>query len=242
MPIVNSEGGQDQRSCAYGSTTPSRSVTQSSNPPKPQTVTRKSQDPFLGLPVEVRFIIIEFLQDDIQAVAKLRLSSRAFKQLPQFFYRTLILKLMPWVWEVRDLIAGKQTVDFQKLWRELCRVDGFLNNPIEREGWSADEEMKYFFNFDREKKRWRVCEDVYKDTSAKPGSELWKKAENNYVRADEVTILGLRNRSRVWLSCESLLNTVDDMDDGKIGNRFMHVPPELDPDEWRLDTEEESPG
>lgn len=177
----------------------------------PERATLRIQDPFLHLPAEVKCMIIEFLQDDIQAVAELRLSSRAFRQLPQFFYRTLILTLMPWIWEAQELIAEKHVVDWQKLWRELCRVDGLLQEPVEEKGRSKDEEKNYFFDFEPEQKRWLVCNDLYYgETDARPGSELWKKAEDNYVRVDEVTIPGLKNRWRVWQGCESLLDFVDE--------------------------------
>lgn len=196
---------QDQKLPTHGS--PTHIETQSR--------TYRSRDPFLHLPAEVNSIIIEFLQQDIKDVARLRLSSRAFNQLPSFFYRTLILKLMPWVWEVQDLIARKLTVDWQRLWTELSRADGFLQAPVERQGRYSDEPKDYYFDYASAQKRWRVCK-LHEEIPTKPGSELWEKALNNYVKVDEVTILGLRNRARVWRGCEALLGHVDDVARGKL--------------------------
>jgi hypothetical protein len=100
-------------------------------------VTRKGQDLFLQLSIETKATIISCLQDgfeSFQAVARLRLSSRAFKQLPQSFYRSLTVTLMPFIWEVQDLIAEERTVDWQKLWKRLSRADGFHKKPTERKG------------------------------------------------------------------------------------------------------------
>lgn len=105
-------------------------------------------------------------------------------------------------------------------------MDGLLKDPIEENGYAKDKSKNYFFDREDGQKQWRVVKNLYEETSAHPGSELWKKAENHYVRVDKDTILGLRNRSRVWMSCERLLDAVDDVADGKLrvsGSQFVPI-------------------
>lgn len=162
-----------------------------------QSTGSKTQDPFLHLSIETRSTVIKYLQDDLDAVANLRLSSRAFKVLPQFFYRTLVTKLMPWVWEVHVFIAENRTMDWQRLWKDLCRADGILLAPTERKGIDDENEEDYHFSREPGQKKCRVYKNEYDEVPAEPGSELWEKAAKNYVKADTVTVLGLRNRARI---------------------------------------------
>lgn len=57
-----------------------------------------SCDPFLGLPMELRIAIVDYLNS--KEIANLRLSSRAFRQLPIFLWYRLLREEMPWLWEV----------------------------------------------------------------------------------------------------------------------------------------------
>jgi hypothetical protein len=64
----------------------------------PDNSVATTQDPFNLLPLELGLQILGYLVP--KDIANLRLSTRAFRQLPIFFFRKLILEEMPWLWEV----------------------------------------------------------------------------------------------------------------------------------------------
>lgn len=84
-----------------------------------------ARDPFHDLSPELRAILLEMLER--RDVANLRLSSKAFSQLPQTYFRQLIEKEMPWVWELHDTHSGtepKRGIDWFALWNKLSASDG----------------------------------------------------------------------------------------------------------------------
>jgi hypothetical protein len=57
-----------------------------------------ASDPFLQLPKELVYLIINLLGST--DIAYLRLASRAFRQLPIFLWQRLLKEEKPWIWEV----------------------------------------------------------------------------------------------------------------------------------------------
>ncbi|KAI9709191.1 MAG: hypothetical protein M1812_007776 [Candelaria pacifica] len=71
-------------------------------------------DPFTNLSAELTSMILEYLGS--QDIARLRLASPSFSQLPGLLFRRLLFDDMPWFWEAKAL-------NHQTDWRELyCKV------------------------------------------------------------------------------------------------------------------------
>ena len=68
------------------------------------------KDPFSVLSAELRLEILEYL--DSISIAALRLSSRAFRQLPQSLFYTLLRKELPSLWEIADDDEGEPSPYF----------------------------------------------------------------------------------------------------------------------------------
>ena len=101
---------------------------------KPLVASTSAQDPFQALSPELCAMLLELLGS--QDVANLRLSSKAFSQLPQTYFRHLIRQEMPWVWELHDTDGGsepKRGLDWYDLWKDLWILDG---------GFCADEDAR----------------------------------------------------------------------------------------------------
>jgi hypothetical protein len=83
-----------------------------------------TQDLFQTLSAELRIMLLEMLGS--RDVANLRLCSRSFSQLPQTFFRHLIAREMPWVWELHDTSESTldRNIDWFALWTRLSASDG----------------------------------------------------------------------------------------------------------------------
>jgi hypothetical protein len=64
---------------------------------KPYCRATITDDPFDLLPLELGLQILEYLEPN--DIANLRFAIRSFSQLPIFFFRKLLLREMPWLWE-----------------------------------------------------------------------------------------------------------------------------------------------
>jgi hypothetical protein len=109
------------------------------NPPL-VSATPAAHDPFRALPPELCAMLLEMLE--IRDVANLRLCSRTFSQLPQTYFKHLIRREMPWVWELHDKHSGsepKRGVDWFALWNQLSASDG---------GSCADEKKRAAADYD----------------------------------------------------------------------------------------------
>jgi hypothetical protein len=93
-----------------------------------------TNDPFAALSPELKQILM--LQLPYRAVANLRLASHSFCQLPQAYFRHLIITEMPWFWEIESL-RPKQ-VNWHKLWCSLSAADG---------GSQADERERKWLDY-----------------------------------------------------------------------------------------------
>lgn len=92
-----------------------------------QTLPHKEpvRDPFQSLSPELRAMLLDFLGP--KDVANLRLSSKSFTQLPQTFFKNLIRREMPWVWELEDNMGEDKNsggIDWFVLWTKLSASDG----------------------------------------------------------------------------------------------------------------------
>lgn len=63
-----------------------------------QTPSAPSNDPFAALPHELRMLVLSHISSP--DIANLRLASRSFRQLPITLFHDLLLREMPWLWEV----------------------------------------------------------------------------------------------------------------------------------------------
>jgi hypothetical protein len=84
-----------------------------------------ARDPFHVLSPELRAMLLEMLEP--RDVANLRLSSKAFSQLPQTYFKHLIRREMPWVWELQDIHSAIETrrgINWFSLWNALFAADG----------------------------------------------------------------------------------------------------------------------
>lgn len=92
---------------------------------KPLVASASVEDPFQVLSPELRAMLVELLPST--DVANLRLSSKAFSQLPQTYFKHLIRQEMPWVWELQDTNSGSGPncgVDWFAMWNDLSIQDG----------------------------------------------------------------------------------------------------------------------
>ncbi|KAM0170132.1 hypothetical protein ACHAPC_008177 [Botrytis cinerea] len=142
-----------------------------------------STDLFEKLPIELKQIILcELGSKDI---ANLRLVSRAFRQLPQQLFRDLLVKELPWFWEI-DQIQQRKMEIFRKMLLERHGED--LAGLNERN----DSEYVQFF----------------KDCIAmKPPSFVWKRVYDQVKRLQKGN-LGVRNRVRVWGLAERIVERI----------------------------------
>lgn len=85
-----------------------------------------TRDPFQLLSPELRMILLNHLSR--RDVANLRLTSKIFSQLPQSYFRQLIRKEMPWLWELDEMQSGEKAqrgnIDWYSLWCKLSVADG----------------------------------------------------------------------------------------------------------------------
>ena len=101
--------------------------------PETKMITAENAGPFLHLPPELKLSILRMLE--YRDVSNLRLVTRAWNQLPQTFFRDLILEKMPWLWEVRNL--RHRQINWHWLWTTLSRSDGGKTQLGEQERRSS---------------------------------------------------------------------------------------------------------
>lgn len=117
------------------------------NPPV-GAATAGRHDPFDALPPELCAMLLEMLKP--RDVANLRQSSRAFLQLPQAYFKHLIRREMPWVWELREGDSEPtQGIDWFALWNKLSASDGgSCADEKERAAGDVDESHLYDGRFE----------------------------------------------------------------------------------------------
>lgn len=102
------------------------------------TTSKSIQDPFSRLPAEVNSMVLDHLGS--KDIAKLRLATPVFRQLPTILFRKLLLKEMPWLFEVKDLdVARINWHDCYCALKSACRDLKGLQNR--RRIWRDIEEL-----------------------------------------------------------------------------------------------------
>lgn len=157
---------------------------------------------------------------DVKDVAKLRLASAAFRQLPQSFFRQLILRRMPWVWEIRSLNNQARGTDWYRLWLALSSADGGARrDEQERLGLSQVRRAAFSRVQDDLKQRgleWGNPEffNTFKERAPNYDEQAESEIREAYAsgkwqRKKGTEINGLRNRRRVWEDVEEILRRIE---------------------------------
>ncbi|TGO23546.1 hypothetical protein BPAE_0129g00300 [Botrytis paeoniae] len=142
-----------------------------------------STDHFNKLPIEPKQIILYELGS--KDIANLRLVSRAFRQLPQQLFRHLLVKELPWFWEI-DHIQQRKMEQFRKMLLERYGED--------LAGLSERDDFEYV--------------QFIKDCIAmKPPNFVWKRVYDR-IKLLQKGNLGVRNRVRVWGLAERIAERI----------------------------------
>lgn len=151
---------------------------------------------------------------DGKDVGNLRLASPAFRQLPQTYFKHLILREMPWVWEARSAADSTEGVmGWYTLRLALCSADGGARKDEEERTWLAkvrraaytrvqDGLKKQGFEWGKPEyfKTFNERGPNYDEQAEKEISEAY--ASGRWPRRSAMEIKGLRDRRRVWEAVE----------------------------------------
>lgn len=124
-----------------------------------------AQDPFQALSPELRIMLLDMLAP--KDVANLRLCSKTFCQLPQSYFRRLIEREMPWVWELHDTrnrVPPKHGTNWFALWNRLSASDGGACLD-EQERYSGGRDGSHAYDGHVEIKGLRNRRMIYRDIS-----------------------------------------------------------------------------
>lgn len=180
-----------------------------------------STDIFSRLPMELRFGILDDL--DSKDIAALRLSSRAFRQLPIFYFQKLINREMPWLWEAWPTEKNPDQLRYA-LWATMspAAADAKLQKggedvaAIEQYFSIVSEEMPEMkdmleellpYEIEAAEEAHRLELEEYEDR--KPFF-LPPQGTNYFQLYTLITrhwadLKGLRNRKRIWKDCAMIL-------------------------------------
>lgn len=144
-------------------------------------------DPFTLLPAELSLQILTHLPSS--SIASLRLSSRAFRQLPQTLFHHLLRTEMPWLWEASLPSSSTSEITFPySFWTSKTHSD-FAENT----------------------------RDVYspsKDYRPIPVPDVLPPHQTNWymlyleIKRNWNELLGLSNRERIWMDCEEIVRRI----------------------------------
>ena len=100
-----------------------------------------SKDPFAQLSPELKHMVLHMLERP--DVANLRLVSKSFRQMPQTYFRSLVLNEMPWIWWDIESLPPKK-VHWYELWCKLSAADGGSQvDAVERDLFQSVEYRGY---------------------------------------------------------------------------------------------------
>lgn len=179
----------------------------------------ESCDVFSNLPVELRLQTLSYLAS--ADIANLRLASRTFRQLPILLWRQLLLKEMPFLWEVwsndipyiwatttyDDAVKYDEEEDEIGLW---CRRAGAIirdNLPEIFDAWDADvtkmwSQRAHF----REAGQAAALEEIV--TGLPPFNTNWYKLYLEITK-NWKELKGLQNRRRIWKDIGVVVKQLD---------------------------------
>lgn len=158
-------------------------------------------DPFRLLPAEIKCIILEDL--DRKTVGNLRRVSRSFRQIPTSYFRPLVHKEMPWLWEVLDDPNANMKYDWFELFNTIHtseRLGIFWSKRDEVDGTKLEVGPDY------------MADLLQEDPDIKRASEDFKKIKlenslhlcHQLYPAEDPSLRGLRNRKRIWEDVEKI--------------------------------------
>jgi hypothetical protein len=178
--------------------------------------TQESQDPFLSLPQELGLQIL--FQLEPKDVANLRLASRAFRQIPIYFWRRLLLRDMPWLWEAwsDDEPYLWATVPFAVLEEAQHELE-ILASQCEQYRDAIKVEMPDILDdwVAAENRMLAAWPDVVAECHAEAKNKLMIHlpiGKTNWfqlyadVKKYWDDLKGLRNRKRIWDDCERMID------------------------------------
>ncbi|CAI6342242.1 unnamed protein product [Periconia digitata] len=192
--------------------------------PQPPS-TSPSYDPFLSIPNEILTEILDHLTS--QDIATLRLSSRAFTELPIAYFQKLILREMPWLWEAwptfktstrtkyslwATLTAGTAMRTLTKADREIEAIQDYVA-IVKKEMPELSEQMDEALKTQTQAVRAAHEFDIENREERFPC--YLPPDRTNYYKLYTLIIRhwkdlkGLRNRQRIWRDCEEIMRRAD---------------------------------
>jgi hypothetical protein len=183
----------------------------------------KNEDPFLKMPQEIREQIVDYLCST--EIAKLRLASRAFYDLPISLWYRLLRREMPWLWEVysshipsfwtalsvADLKREIKQEEDYNIWKAGIRRHIIRQEMREiLEQWENDQ--LGFVGDDPKGKAKSMAESV--------GKTLNREGTNWYLLYRDIRkakLKGLRNRERIWVGVGRVVDEIRAMrEEGRV--------------------------
>ncbi|KAH8662381.1 hypothetical protein BX600DRAFT_319071 [Xylariales sp. PMI_506] len=189
--------------------------------------TTVSTDTFSRLPESVRILVLLYLQP--KDIANLRLASRTFLKLKQSIFRLLILRDMPWLWEVWSELdyspwTATTSSELQKEAHNRKERSEFLQASIRAllEDESEDSQQNRndaAISALREQLAVASMEPPRGSVSCPKLSVVmtdWFRLRTELTKQHD-QLLGLRNRRRIWKDCNEILDRIARYrDEGKI--------------------------
>jgi hypothetical protein len=189
--------------------------------------TANVEDPFLLLPAELQFAVLDNLSS--KDIASLRLSSRVFAQLPISYFHKLILREMPWLWEAWPTLINPSPPMAYSSWAAMTAYEAKvkLQNPqndiaalndyvdiVKAEmpelTSQLDEQftMHYQALMEAEKRELALYEESRTPISLPPDRTNYFTLYTLITRHWPM-LKGLQNRRRIWTDCEEILRRVE---------------------------------
>ncbi|PVI04115.1 hypothetical protein DM02DRAFT_726029 [Periconia macrospinosa] len=187
----------------------------------------RNNDLFASLPNELRISILDNL--NVKDIAALRLSSRAFRQIPIQYFQKMLNRHMPWLWEAwpthSSLIQrpyafwatctpAEALARLDKGSRDVAVLDDYCR-IVTLEMPELEEVLREAISVEREKALEEARLEMEDHEDRRP---FWLPPlkTNYYVLYTLITrhwgeLKGLRNRARIWEDCTSILGDIDSM-------------------------------
>jgi hypothetical protein len=183
-------------------------------------VHEKEGDVLSSLPLELRFQTLSYLASS--DIANLRLASRTFRQLPVLIWRDLLLKEMPYLWEVwsDDLpfiwatTKFEDVVEHEKLAEEVgtwyARTAAIIKEelPESFDAWEKDVQVLLSQRDDNFLKKGRADALTRLVTGLPASKTNWYKVYTEITR-NWKDLKGLQNRKRIWKDIGVIVGKLD---------------------------------
>ncbi|KAF5652181.1 hypothetical protein F25303_3531 [Fusarium sp. NRRL 25303] len=171
-------------------------------------------DMFSKFPQEIKLEIL--LQLDSWDIANLRLSSRAFRHLPQSLFYQLTLRELPWLYEAwtplpLSFFVTTTAVEQRRIGQRLAEINQKISARRQDDDASEESaaEIKRLVN--RAAKLEERRKQSYKTTPVRlldRRSTNWTQLRGELARRWG-ELPGLRNRRRIWNSCQEIMDRAE---------------------------------